>query len=175
VGVVVVAAMAATYVLAPRRAPAPATKSPIAKRLFRASCSLAPAQSFDTPAGTPSIAFTIDTGRACVNAGTPYEKTPAGFSRTIPNGGADVVSTLAISADLASFQRRDFLLSPKEFASLHAALGSGKPLACGPSDAPATAAANRARLATIRALSASYVSRQPTRQITWRCSVLPAG
>jgi hypothetical protein len=173
VGVVVVAAVAAAYVLAPHRAPMPATKTSTAKRPSRASCSLAPAQSFHIPAGTPSITFTIDTARACVSGEIPYEKTPGGFSRIILNGGAGVVSTLGISADLTTLQRKDFPLSPKEFASFHAALGSAKSLRCSPSDAPATAAAIRSRLATIRTLSQPYVSRQPSRQITWRCSVPP--
>lgn len=170
---VVVAALAATYILAPHRAPPSAPSPSTAKRQSRASCSLAPAQSFNTPPGTPPITFTIDTARACVSGEIPYEKTPGGFSRIIPNGGAGVVSTLNISADLATLQRKDFALSPKEFASLHTALGSAKSLRCSPSDTPATAAANRLRLAAIRALSQPYVSRQPTRQITWRCSVLP--
>ena len=173
VGVVVVAALAATYALAPHRAPRSAPNSSTPKQQFRASCSLAAAQSFNTPPGTPPITFAVDTARACVNVGIPYERTPGGFSRTVPNGGAGVVSTLNISADLATFQRKDFALSPKEFASLHAALGSAKSLRCSASDAPATVAANRLRLATIRALSQPYVSRQPTRQITWRCSTRP--
>jgi len=174
-GVVVVAGLAATYLLAPHRAPRSATNALAAKGKgqTRASCSLATAQSFNAPIGTPSIAFRIDTARACVNDGTPYEKTPGGFSRTIPNAGDRVVSTLNISADLTSLQRRDFPLSPRESASLHAALGSVKSLKCSPSDGPATAAANRLRLATIRALSQPYVLRQPTRQITWQCSALP--
>jgi hypothetical protein len=108
-----------------------------------------------------------------VSSGIPYEQTPGGFSRIIPNGGAGVVSTLNISTDLTTLQRKDFPLSPKEFASLHATLGSAKSLRCSPWDTPATVAANRARLATIRAVSQPYVARPPTRQITWRCSGLP--
>jgi hypothetical protein len=67
-------------------------------------------------------------------------------------------------------QRKDFPVSPKEFASLHAALGSAKPLSCSPSEPPAAAVANRLRLARIRALAQPYISRQPARQITWRCA-----
>ncbi len=175
VGVVVVAILAATYGLAPHRARPSAPNPSTAKWQSRASCSLTAAQSFNTPPGTPAITFTIDTARACVNAGTPYEKTPGGFSRIIPNGGAGVVSTLNISEDLATLQRKDFPLSPKEFSSLHVAIGSAKSLRCSPSDTPATTAAIRLRLATIRTLSQPYVSRQPTRQITWRCAALPTG
>ncbi len=170
VGVAIIAIAAATYVLAPHRAPTSSPPTPAAKRLARASCSLDLAQSFKAPPGIPSIAFRIDATRACVNAGTPYERTPGGFSRIIPNAGAGVVSVLTISPDLTTLQRKDFPVSPKEFALLHAALGSAKPLSCSPSDTPATASANRSSLARIRALAQPYISRQPTRQITWRCA-----
>lgn len=166
----VVAALAAVYLLAPHPAPKPAPRlATTANRVSRAVCSLVPGRSFNTPLGTPSVAFTIDPARACVNGGIAYERTPAGFSRIIPNAGADVVSTLDISADLTTLRRQDFPLSAKEAASLHAALGSAKTLRCGASDTAATLAAKRTRLAAIRSLSQPYLARKPVRQITWRC------
>jgi hypothetical protein len=168
-GAVIVFALAATYFLASRGSPHAATKAPAATGQVRASCAVAPDQTFNAPPGTQVTAFTIDTVRACVNGRTPYEQTPKGFSRVITNAATGVVSTLDISANLATLQSKEFLLSPKDFASLRAAIGSTASLKCGPSDAPAAVAENRLRLKTIRTLAQPYVARQPARQITWRC------
>lgn len=175
VGVIAVAVLAAAYILAPRGSPHAPANAGAAAGQVRASCTVAPDQTFNAPPGTHMTAFNIDTARACVNGRTPYEKTPAGFSRVITNASTDVVSTLDVSANLATLQSKEFLLSPKEFASLRAAIGSTASLKCSASDAPATVAENRLKLAKIRTLSQPYVARQPTRKITWRCSTLPEG
>ncbi len=140
---------------------------------LQASCSVVPEQTFNAPANTQVTAFTIDTAQACVNGRTPYEKTSEGFSRAMTNTAARVVSTLSISANLATFQRKDFQLSQEEFAPLHAALRSSGAPKCSPADGPAAIEVERSKLATIRTLSQQFLARQPATQITWHCTTAP--
>jgi hypothetical protein len=172
IGVVLVAVLAAaSYFLARKPSLRPTAHPPAVAGQVRASCQLVPDQTFNAPPGTQATAFTIDRTRACVNGRTPYERTPTGFSRVITNAATGAVTTLDISADLASLRSQDFLLSPKEFAALHAAIGSTASLKCGAADTPSAVAENQARLARIGTRAEPYEARKATTRITWRCSV----
>jgi V8-like Glu-specific endopeptidase len=125
-------------------------------------CVLAQDQSFNSPPDAGPTAFTIDAAGACINGRTPYEKTPAGFSRVMTGGAPGVLSRLTLSADLSRFQRRDYQLSPRDYA----AVGQGASPRCDTPGAPAA-------LALVRERSAPFLTGRPLRQITWRCSPQP--
>jgi hypothetical protein len=166
VAVVVMAVLAVADILLQARAPNLAA----AGRKAGMTCSLAPDQTFNAPADTQPTSFTLDAGRACLNGRTPYEKTANGYARVITNAATSVVSTLEISQDQSRLQRRSFVLKPKDFTALRAAIGSTRTFRCSAADPPDVTAEHQTRLTAIRAAAAPYLGGNPTSQITWRCA-----
>jgi len=158
--------------ISPTRASVPSAPAPSLSARFEVTCQGVPAES-SIGVNAPTTGFTIEPARACVNGRTPYEKTPASFSRVMTNDAAGVVSTLTISADLTRFERRDHALTADRFASLRAALGTAAAPRCDAAQTPRADAAAQSRLAAIRAASAPYMSAAPTRRMTWRCTAVP--
>jgi V8-like Glu-specific endopeptidase len=163
--VALAAVAAGAWMIAHGRRPAALSAAPMtaaASGPRQVSCVMEADQSFNPPPAAGPTAFTIDPASACINGRTPYEKTPAGFSRVMTAEAAQTLSLLTLSADLRRFQRRDYQLSAPDFALLPASAA----LRC---DTPDVAA----RLAMLRRRSAAYVTGPPVRQITWRCTPAP--
>jgi S1-C subfamily serine protease len=144
----------------PSPSPAPAP-SPFE----RVTCTLSGAQSFNAAPGSETTGFVIAPSQACVNGRTLYERTSGGFTRVMRADATNMVSVLEISPSLGTFRRRDFALTPEQYAELTSTAGPPPNRTC--------EAATASQVARLRAAVAPFTSGMPFRQMTWVCA--PAG
>ena len=137
----------------------PVPEAPLAARV-QLACSLAVAQSFN-PLPDSANNFAIEPATGCVNSRTPYERTATGFTRVMLMDPTRTVSVMDLTADLATFRRRDFILSPDAYSQFRAsAHWSGRPR-CETSSA--------AILSRLREAAQPYIGGAPVRMTTWNC------
>jgi len=167
-GVAVLAlALAGWWMLGHRHGRAGATKvSPSAVAL---NCRFVPAKSFNPLPQAGALSFSFDPEATCVNGKTPYEKVGGGFSRVTLADAGRGASQLYLSPDMKTFVRKDYSLSAADYAAFAAARKSVGTMRCpAPGDTSAARTASTA-LAKVRALSATYLTGEPSRIMTWSC------
>ena len=125
-------------------------------------CTLSGAQSFNAAPGSETTGFVIAPSEACVNGRTLYERTSGGFTRIMRVDATNMVSVLEISPSLGTFRRRDFVLTPEQYAELTSTAGPPPNRTC--------AAATASQVARLRAAVAPFTSGMPFRQMTWVCA-----
>lgn len=128
----------------------------------RVTCSLSGAQSFNAPPGSETTGFVMSPAQACVNGRTLYERTSGGFTRVMRVDATNMVSVLEISPSLGTFRRRDYVLTPEQYAELTATAGPVPDRTC--------AATTAFQVARLRAAVAPFTSGMPFRQMTWVCA-----
>jgi S1-C subfamily serine protease len=163
----VVAQAAAAPVAVTTSAPAPVTNvstptPPPPPPFQRVSCTISAAESFNAAPGSETTGFTISPSQACVNGRTLYERTATGFTRVMRSDATDTVSVLEISGSLGTFRRRDYLLTPEQYAEVSAAAGPAPNRTC--------QTANASQLTQLHSAVTAFTSGMPFRQMTWTCA-----
>jgi hypothetical protein len=167
--VAVVAASSATLVATklsgPKTTNAPSQSQALTvpvSSMVRLACTEMGAQTVNALHRSDTNAFEIDPATGCLNGRTPYEKTATGFTRIMMLDRTTTISVMDLSSDLAQFRRKDFVLTPYDYAAFR---GSAKW-----SEIPRCEPGSAATLAHLREAAVPYVSGAPNRQTTWTCS-----
>jgi serine protease Do len=168
VGMAVVVTAAVTYLITSHRGPKATTGAP-ASQAVALNCRFVPAKSFNPLPQAGALAISFDPTATCVNGRTPYERVGQTFMRVTVSESGHGASRLDLSPDLKTFTRRDYALNEADYRAFLAGRKSIGPVSCPiPGDTDSARVTNSA-LGKVRTLSASYLTTEPSRVMSWKC------
>ncbi|MFN3228892.1 MAG: S1C family serine protease [Asticcacaulis sp.] len=140
------------------------------------ACAIDPAQSLRPIADAGPITFEFDAATACVNGRTPYERQADGtLLRFTLSESEPRAARLEMSADGKAFRRSDYVLTPEDYQAYVEARKAIGPIRCPLASEKAEVEPLLAqKLAAVRELSRTWLTRAPDNVTAWRCEIQTA-